>query len=175
MPSSPQVRSIRIWLSVFIAGLVLSGITAFPLEHETGWLIRILAAHPLLPKATILWIDRVHQALYDESIRAPFLAYGTDWLAFAHLVLAVAFFGPLIDPVRNKWVLQFGVIACAGVFALALIAGPLRGIPLPWRLIDCSFGLFGAVPLLICLRRVREMETHANLVRHPSPPASSVN
>ncbi len=175
MPSSPQLRSIRIWLSVFIVGLLLSGITAFPLEHETGWLVRILAAHPVLPQGIVLWISRVHQALYDESIHAPFLAYGTDWLAFAHLAIAVVFLGPLIDPIRNKWVLQFGVIACAGVFALALLAGPVRGIPLPWRLIDCSFGLFGAVPLLVCLRRVRELEANANLLRHPPPPASSVN
>ncbi len=174
MKSSPQLRSLRIWLSVFIAGLVLSGVTAFPLVHETSWLDRVLAAHPILPQGIVLWIDRVHAALADESARYPFLAYGTDWLAFAHLVLAVAFLGPLVDPIRNKWVLQFGVIACAGVFALALIAGPLRGIPFAWRLIDCSFGLFGAVPLLLCLRRVRQLEA-ANLARHSSPQPSSVN
>ncbi|SCF41963.1 hypothetical protein [Micromonospora mirobrigensis] len=34
------------------------------------------------------------------------MLYGTDWLAFAHLVLAVAFWGPLRDPVRNVWVVQ---------------------------------------------------------------------
>ena len=88
----------------------------------------------------------------------PFLAYGTDWLAFAHLVLAVVFLGPLRDPIRNKWVLQFGLIACLGVLPLAIIAGPLRGIPPLWRLIDCSFGIFGAIPLLICLRHVRALE-----------------
>jgi hypothetical protein len=87
-----------------------------------------------------------------------FLAYGTDWLAFAHLVIAVAFIGPLRDPVRNKWVLTFGVIACAGVVPLALIAGCVRGIPFYWRLIDCSFGVFGVVPLLICLSYVRRLE-----------------
>ena len=158
MNASRPLHSIRIWLTLFIVGLTLSGITAFPLVQETGWLVRILAAHPILPQGIILWIDRVHQALYDDSIRAPFLAYGTDWLAFAHLVLAVAFLGPLVDPVRNKWVLQFGVIACAAVPLLAFIAGPFRGIPLPWRFIDSSFGLFGAIPLLLCLRHVRTLE-----------------
>ena len=64
----------------------------------------------------------------------------------------------LIDPVRNKWVLVFGVIACAGVLPLALIAGSIRGIPFYWRLIDCSFGVIGVVPLLICLRYVRQLE-----------------
>ena len=158
MQSSPQLRSIRIWLALFIVGLILSGVTAFPLEHETGWLDRILAAHPVLSPGMMLWIDRVHQALYQDSLHAPFLAYGTDWLAFAHLVLAVAFIGPFIDPVRNKWVLQFGIISCVGVFLLALIAGPIRGIPVVWRLIDCSFGLFGAIPLVIVLRKTNRLE-----------------
>jgi hypothetical protein len=175
MPSSPQLRSLRIWLSVFIVGLVLSGITAFPLVHETAWLARLLDAHPVLPSGIILWIDRVSAALADQSARYPFLAYGTDWLAFAHLVLAVVFLGPLTDPIRNKWVLQFGLIACAGVFALALIAGSLRGIPPLWRLIDCSFGLFGAIPLLVCLRRVHQIELAANLAVHSSPQPTSVN
>ena len=33
----------------------------------------------------------------------PLLAYGTDWLAFSHLVLAVVFLGAWRDPVRNRW------------------------------------------------------------------------
>jgi hypothetical protein len=74
------------------------------------------------------------------------------------LVIAIAFIGPLRDPVRNKWVLVFGVIACLGVFPLALVAGAIRGIPLYWRAIDCSFGLFGAIPLLFCLREVGRLE-----------------
>jgi hypothetical protein len=158
MNSAQHLRAIRLWLAIFIVGLILSGVTAFPLEHETAWMASFLAAHPILPQGIILWIDRVHQALLDNSIRAPFLAYGTDWLAFAHLVLAVAFIGPLIDPIRNKWVLQFGIIACIGVLPLAFIAGPMRGIPLPWRLIDSSFGIFGAIPLLICLHHVKHLE-----------------
>src|SRR5450631_574847 len=158
MPSPAQLRTIRIWLTIFIVGLILSGITAFPLEHETAWLAAFLTTPPILPHAIIVWINRVHMALHEDSIRAPFLAYGTDWLAFAHLTLAVLFFGPLVDPVRNKWVLQFGLIACAGVLALALVAGPFRGIPLAWRLIDCSFGVFGAIPLLIALRKTAQLE-----------------
>jgi len=54
-------------------------------------------------------------------------------------------------------VLIFGLIACAGVIPLALIAGQIRGIPIYWRLIDCSFGVFGAIPLLLCLRWVRQL------------------
>jgi hypothetical protein len=166
------------WLSLFIIGLILSGITAFPLEQETGWLAEFVGRYSVLPGDIILWLDRVHTALHADSVNYPFLAYGTDWLAFAHLVLAIAFLGPLRDPVRNKWVLQFGVIACITVIPLALIAGPLRGIPFPWRLVDCSFGVFGAIPLLICLNRVKHLESLQqivltfNPVDHNDPPSA---
>lgn len=80
-----------------------------------------------------------------------------DWLA-AHLVIAIVFIGPFIDPVRNKWVITFGLIACACVVPLAVIAGPIRGIPFAWRLVDCSFGIFGALPLLLCRRSILAIE-----------------
>ncbi|HKR26873.1 MAG TPA: hypothetical protein VJS11_05440 [Acidobacteriaceae bacterium] len=36
---APQhLRRIRFWLGIFIVGLVLSGVTAFPLVTETRWL-----------------------------------------------------------------------------------------------------------------------------------------
>ena len=87
-----------------------------------------------------------------------FDAYGTDWLAFGHLVIATAFIGPIKDPVRNKWIIEWGIIACGAVPILALVAGPIRGIPLPWRLIDCSFGVVGIVPLLVVRREIRWLE-----------------
>lgn len=154
------LRRVRIWLSLFIAGLVLSGITAFPLETELRWLDRFLHAHENATGAGSLydWIDRVRYGLVKTNGNYPFLAYGTDWLAFAHLVIAVAFIGPLRDPVRNIWVIDFGLIACAMVPLLAFIAGPIRGIPLYWRLIDCSFGVFGAIPLWICRRDIQRLE-----------------
>jgi hypothetical protein len=159
---SALLLRIRIWLVLFIAGLVLSGLTAFPLERETDALDRIFHVAPVPPpggEAPLqTWLRRVHAGLAATNRNYPFLAYGTDWLAFAHLVIAIAFLGPLRDPVRNKWVLVFGIIACAGVLPLAFIAGPIRGIPLFWRCIDSCFGLFGAVPLVICLRYVRMLE-----------------
>jgi len=156
----PDLRRIRICLAIFIVGLALSGITAFPLVHETALLAKIVA-HFGTQTALSHWVDRVHSALADTAYRYPYLAYGTDWLAFAHLVLAVAFIGPWRDPVRNRWVLEFGLIACAGVLPLALIAGPIRGIPFFWRLGDCSFGIIGAIPLLVALRAVNRLETYA--------------
>lgn len=161
MDSAVHLRWIRVWLSVFMAGLVLSGVTAFPLRSETALLNRMFDVAPVATAgepALNTWLRRVHTAIAETDEQYPFMAYGTDWLAFAHIVIAIAFIGPWVDPVRNKWVLTFGVIACLGVLPLALIAGPLRGIPFYWRLIDCSFGVVGVVPLLICLGHVRAME-----------------
>ena len=154
------LRSIRFWLAVVIIGLIISGVTAFPLVHETALLVRIASSLNLAAHAPALnnWIIRVHNALADTAVRYPFLAYGTDWLAFGHLVIAAGFIGPWIDPVRNKWFLTWGFIACAGVPFLALIAGPVRDIPFYWRLIDCSFGVFCCLALLPLRRRVHQLE-----------------
>lgn len=145
---------------VMIAGLVISGITAFPLRLELGFASDVLHGSPAAGwfADAVAWVDRVSAALDEVDARHPFIAYGTDWLAFAHLVIAVVFIGPLVDPVRNIWVIQFGVIACIGVVPLALIAGGIRGIPLGWQLIDISFGVLGAIPVLIAWRLTRRLE-----------------
>jgi hypothetical protein len=150
---------IRILLAVFITGLALSGITAFPIESELSF----LAAHAAnFPAVVGQWIIRVYNAVKSTNAHYPYLAYGTDWLAFGHLVIATIFIGPFINPVKNIWVLQFGMIACVMVFPLAFIAGPVRHIPFYWQLIDCSFGFFGFIPLLFCYRSIIKLEKLQN-------------
>ncbi|RYG29993.1 hypothetical protein EON81_25725 [bacterium] len=159
-------RWIRRLLIGFIVGLVLSGVTAFPLPGEVTLLVRWSGAESAgTPGPMLAWLLRVHEALNVVDARYPLLAYGTDWLAFAHLVIAAAFVGPLRDPVRNVWVIEWGMIACAGVIPLALIAGPIRGIPFFWRLIDCSFGIVGIVPLFVCWRMIRRLEQFTTLAQ----------
>ncbi len=85
------------------------------------------------------------------------ILYGTDWLAFAHIMIAVAFLGPLRDPVKNIWVVAFGMIACVLIVPTALIFGLVRGIPLLWQVLDCSFGVLGIVPLYIVRRDMRRL------------------
>lgn len=151
---------IRICIAIMILGLFVSGVTAFPLRVELGIGSDILHSSPAVdwfPDA-VAWVDRVRDALVDVDGRYPFISYGTDWLAYAHLVIAVVFIGPLVDPVRNIWVTQFGVIACAGIIPLALIAGSIRGIPLGWQLIDISFGVIGVIPLAIAWRLTVRLE-----------------
>jgi len=50
------------------------------------------------------------------------------------------------------------MMACAGGMPPALIAGAIRGISFYWRLIDCSVGILGVIPPLLCLRYVRRLE-----------------
>ena len=144
----------RLVLSLFIIGLVLSGVTAFPLQWELNLLCDMLGVAPDADLATLSglnhWIAFVRQGVVETYTNYPFLAYGTDWLAFAHITIAVFFIGPLIKPTENDWILISGMIACLMLFPLALIAGPIRGIPFYWRLVDCSFGFFGLFPLAYC-------------------------
>lgn len=149
------LKRTRICIAIVIGGLALSGITAFPLETELRW----LSTHDaFLPSAMQLWLNKVCGTLQVVNRQYPYLSYGPDWLAFAHLMLAVLFIGPYKDPVKNVWVIQFGLVACAAIFALAFIAGPIRQIPMFWTLVDCSFGVFGAIPLLLALRYLRRMQ-----------------
>ncbi len=72
----------------------------------------------------------------------------------------MAFYGPFRAPVRNIWVVDFGIIACAGIIPLALVCGPIRGIPLYWQLLDMSFGVFGVIPLLAVRRMIKRLEAY---------------
>ena len=145
----------RLSMAIFISGLVVSGITAFPLVWELDLLCSWFGVNSDAEVESLSgmqhWLGFVRDGLHENAHRYPFVAYGTDWLAFAHLTIAVFFVGPLVQPDSHRWTLWSGVIACLGVIPLAHIAGPLREIPLGWRWIDCSFGILGAVPLVYCL------------------------
>ena len=158
MPDQTRLlKEVRLLIILFMVGLIVSGVTAFPIESQ------LKIAHDFIQQhhwenALAVWLEKVYEGVRVTYEHFPFMAYGTDWLAFAHLVIAIAFFGPLKDPVRNIWVIQFGMIACIAVFPLALIAGEVRGIPLFWRIIDCSFGLIGGLLLWVCYKKTKLIE-----------------
>ena len=151
------------WLTwLFIFGLILSGVTAIPLRTELDAAAKLLGGTDLVHQAKstglALWIYKVREAVRNTYFLYPFMAYGTDWLAFGHFVIALAFVGALREPVRNRWLYQFGMIACALVIPYAMILGGVRGIPIGWRLIDCSFGVIGFVPLWLCWKWTGDLE-----------------
>ena len=53
---------------------------------------------------------------------------------------------------------EFGLIACVSVTPLALVCGPIRGIPFYHQLLDCSFGFLGFIPLWFCRKWSIELE-----------------
>ncbi|MFD0750036.1 hypothetical protein ACFQZS_07775 [Mucilaginibacter calamicampi] len=141
-----------------IIGLFLSGITAFPIETELALLIK---GQPQGTSLLSTWLNKVYIAIRDINMQYPFTSYGTDWLAFAHVMLAILFIGPLMDPVRNIWVIKFGIIAAVLIFPLAFIAGSIRGIPFFWQYIDCSFGVITLAILLPCYKWIKQLEAAA--------------
>lgn len=150
------LRRIRRMIVFFIIMLVLSGITAFPVFSELQW----ASNQGLIQPGTMMgdWLQKVWLGVRDVQHFHPFLFYGFDWLAFAHLVIGTAFIGPYRDPVRNMWVIDWAMIACAGIIPLALIAGPVRNIPWFHILIDCSFGIIGIIPLIIVRKWINQLE-----------------
>jgi len=160
------LRRLRAWTLVFIIGLLISGATAIPLNTELNWLVNWSGAERMVLQSEstnapgwAAWLVNVRDGLRETNRKHPFIGYAFDWLAFGHFVIAIAFIGAWRDPVRNRWLYDFGLIACALVIPYALVCGAARGIPPGWRMIDCSFGVFGAVPLWLCRKLAIALET----------------
>lgn len=147
-------NEIKKWIIFFMAVLIISGLTAIPVKPEINFLYKMTEDIRFVQP----WIEKLHEGINETSDKYQFLFYGYDWLAFAHFVLAILFVGPLRDPVKNKWVIEFGMMACLFIIPFALIMGHFREIPFWWRLVDCSFGVLGLIPLVICLKKINRLE-----------------
>ncbi|MHA4811306.1 hypothetical protein ACX0G9_24610 [Flavitalea flava] len=190
MQSGKILFRIRCLLVFFMVVLALSGITAFPVYTELKWLLD----SGITPSATPIgdWLEKVWLGVKDAQERHPFIFYGFDWLAFAHLVIALLFVGPYRDPVyrdigllekitlcrntannglrlvdlwstKNKWVIEWAMLACIAILPLAMIAGPIRSIPWIHIFIDCSFGIIGIIPLGIIRHWILQLEARNQL------------
>ena len=157
-------RIIRGILLFFMVALAASGLSAIPLRWEVGLLDRWFGAASFMQQvwpSMAGWIGKVNAGVQNGYGQYPFLAYGTDWLAFGHVAIALAFIGALRDPYRNVWVVEFGMMACALVIPWALVFGAVRGIPIFWTLVDMSFGIVGIVPLWYARRLILRMPEEA--------------
>ena len=123
----------------------------------TKWLSVGDAVSPDGHSGLEFWVHTVRFGLEEVYVHYPWIAYGTDWLAFGHIAIALFFIGPLMRPAESRSALLAGVAACILVIPLAVVCRAIRGIPLYWRLIDSSFGIIGAIPLLYCLSLTRRM------------------
>ncbi|SFQ28890.1 hypothetical protein [Parafilimonas terrae] len=149
---------IRILIIIFIIVLLLSGITVFPLISELKFLLGI----HFFEEGSIIqqWLLKVVAGLEITQKEYPFIFYGFDWLAFAHIVIAFLFIGVYQHPVRNRWIIQWAIITCICIFPLAFIAGGIRGIPFFHILIDCSFGVVGLIVLFFIQNRIKELKKY---------------
>jgi hypothetical protein len=155
MENKSRLKSIRTLLLIFIICLFISGLTAIPVHTELGLLEQLFPTDSPIG----FWIIKVHAAYIQVNEQHPFLLYGYDWLAFAHFILSILFIGILRDPIKNTWVIQFGMISCVLIIPFAFTAGYFRGIPIGWRLIDCSFGIVGFLLLQMIMWRIKKMDT----------------
>ena len=153
---------IRVCTWFLIVGLAISGLTAIPIQSEIAICRAILGddwnGGGRLPDAAATWLETLDQGIVATAAQAPFMFYGTDWLAFGHLMIALAFVGALVDPVRNRWLYQFGMIASVLVPVWAGLFGQVRGIPIWWRFIDAAFGVGAFIPSWLCFRWTAELE-----------------
>ncbi len=150
MSKSVLEKRIRALLIFFMVALVLSGLSAIPLEWGSTVLVAWFGKgtwFSVLWPAMSAWLELVHNGAIETGKHYPFMLYGNDWLAFGHVAIAISFIGPLRNPVKNIWGIEFGMIACLLVVPWALAFILMRGIPLFWFPVDSSFGLLGIIPL----------------------------
>lgn len=146
------LKKIRLTIIGFMLILALSGISAIPVRTEINFLLGIIPREWMTVRQ---WLQQIAEQL--STCGEPLL-YGFDWLAFAHIVLAINFIGVLKDPVRNIWIIEFAMISCLLIIPFTFIMAPVRGIPFWWQLIDCSFGVFGLIPLYLVRTWIQQLE-----------------
>ncbi len=147
---------------LFQVGLLISGVTAFFIPE--GMPAVIWMTELMLP-ALLPWLESVARSVEYISTDATHLLYGYDWLGFAHVLFAILFVGALKDPERNRFLLDFGLVACALIIPTAFIAGHFRGIPPLWSFLDSMFGILGGALLLFA--RIRLNKQHSIKTKQP--------
>ena len=145
-------------LGIVVFGLLVSGITVWPAVTELKLAVRIAWGDSEPNGVLHSFVLRAIEGIEAVEAEYPFMFYAHDWLAFAHIVLAILFAGAIRDPVRNVWIVQCGLMMCVLVPVLAGICIPIRGLPPVWFWIDSAFAPAAGVPLWIALRDIRKAE-----------------
>jgi hypothetical protein len=154
------LKRIRIFLIIFALGLIFALHTVVVVQPETGLFVRYLGHGTFMDSVLPFvsdWVEHLHLAISDTYQKYPVIAYCMDWLSFACVVFVIFIYGAIKDPVRNVWIVQVFLAACALACLLPFIAGPFRGIPIFWRMIDGSFGFLGFFWLWIPYRWIKEI------------------
>jgi len=150
------MKKIKTYTALLMAGLVIAGATAFFIP----WGVDLIVNHTPLPEwiNQTVWLNYVLNGVIQIDKSYDFIWYGTDWMAFAHLLFAILFYGLYKDPIRNKWLVSFGLVACVAIAPIALGFGHLRGIPLIWQFLDMAFGVIAGALLLRIKSLIQSIE-----------------
>jgi hypothetical protein len=169
------LKRAKLMLGLVAFGLFLSGVTVWPALWELKTAVHLVWGDKEATGVVHGFAVRVIAALVSMKANYPFMFYAHDWLAFAHIVLAILFAGAIRDPVRNVWIVQCGLIMCAMIPVLAGICIPMRGLPLCWFWIDFAFAPAAGLPLWIALRDIRQNERLSKETAHwhATPPHST--
>lgn len=146
-------------LGLVAFGLFVSGVTVWPAISELRIGLEILLRLGFGDTELHGFCSRILESLLTIERDHPHIMYGYDWLAFAHIMLAILFAGAMRDPVRNVWIVQCGLIMCASIPVLAAVCIPIREIPWFWFFFDFAFAPAAAIPLIIVLLDIRRSQS----------------
>ena len=146
-----QLRRIRIVVALFVVGLIASGVTAIPLKWEIDTLASMMGIAPGAAPQSLAGLDRwialVRQGLHETDAEVPVhrVRYGLAGVRAHHDRRGVrrAPAGPGPQRVGHH-------VRTDRLRVRDPDGDDLRwpaGIPFNWRLIDCAFGIAGALPL----------------------------
>ncbi|MBS1749027.1 MAG: hypothetical protein JST63_03910 [Bacteroidetes bacterium] len=148
-------RKIRVALVITMIGLLLNAVSAIPLHTELNILLSIPDS---LSQSLREWLTYVNKGITETDKNYPFMRYGFDWLAFAHVLIAIAFIGPLKDPLKNEWVVSWGIIACTLSIVMALVWERLRDIPMWWSIVDALIAIIALIILWLCNNWIKQLK-----------------
>ena len=151
-------RRVRLLLIVFVLGLVFGSQLVLFVIPELTWFNNILGPGTrmgeIFPRLSS-WINHLYQGITDTYAKYPFVAYCMDWLAFAQLAFIIFFIGAIVDPVRNIWIIESGMVICVLHILIAFGCGTFRSMPFFWQLLDSTFGILGLIVLYLAYRNIK--------------------
>lgn len=155
-------RRVQVLLLLFIVILVGGGLTMLFLKSELALLAAKAAApgsmlqtYPALAQTIV----SAHQGVSDVYANYAGFAYCMDWLGLFHILLAIFFLKPLINPEGHDWIIHAGIIISVLITFMPFLSGSFRGIPLYWQLSDGSLGVVCLIDLWFCAKYLKELNS----------------